>query len=141
MALSSNHLITYLIDANIHGGIMQSWYKFKRYNYFGLNFIGFLVLWCLAMSLTGCDTPSVFQSKNPKAAAVIENVVDLAEKLGEQEAETVLHLPDGSLQLVFDHKVFNVPAATVTAAQAAGVLSATAEPLVTPASVAASPTK
>lgn len=95
--------------------------RFKLFTLRPLNGIAFLALWIVALSLTGCDTPSQFEAKYPKDATVIEDVVEFAEKLGEGAAEQVLKLPNGSLQMVFDHKLFVIPAETVQAAKVAGV--------------------
>ena len=79
------------------------------------------VLMVFTLGLTGCDTPAQFQTKNPKEAVVIEDVVEFMEKLAQTEADNVLKLPDGSLQMVFDHKLFVVPAETVAQAKEIGI--------------------
>ena len=86
---------------------MHSQSYIKRMRYFRyLNCFAFMAIWMFALTLTGCDL-TTFQKQHPKEAQVIEDVVDVGEKVAEQAAESELHLPSGSLKPVFVHPLFD----------------------------------
>ncbi len=62
-----------------------------------LTFIAFMTLWCVAMTLVGCDEKK-FEQEYP----VVAESIEAAETIGGPFVDGALHLPIGTTKIVID---------------------------------------
>lgn len=74
-------------------------------SFISLNAFTFVILYILALNLTGCSRLE-FKKEHPRTAVAIEGAVDVAEELAENAVENYLGLPSTALDDKFDIQVF-----------------------------------